>query len=260
MKHSTPLHVCSAKGNVLIMRALLEARAKVDARDSFGRTPLHLSIVGGKDPDLGAGIGIRVDGLVNRPERNGKLGAIIGPLELDEDCAEPTACGDPELCGRYPVLVEDGPAEGILLRPCKLEPVFEVAVDLLLAARADVNLGNHQIGMDSSVLHWAAHSGDVPLARKALSAGAQVNLQRSGSGLAPLHLAIRGRRLEIIDLLISARADTGLTAGGKTALELAAVNGLEFDESSGSFLKSVKSKQCPGGGRAAAAPAPLIAA
>jgi len=214
---------------------LLESRAEVDARDSFGRTPLHICIESAQDKDLGPGIGVRIKGMVRCPERNGKLGAIVGPLEVDED--------DPD-CGWYPVLVEDGPPEGILLKPEKLDTVFDEAVDLLLDARADVNLGNRKIGMDSSMLHWATHSGDIALVRKAIASGALVNKQRDGSGLTPLHLAVRGRRLELLDLLVQARAQMTLTAGGKTVLDLAATNKLELDALSGKFRPLSRQKAC----------------
>jgi len=190
----------------------------VNQRDSYGRTALHICIESAADDEFDAGVGVRVDGLKNRPERNGKLGAIIGPLEVDGGCA---GCEDPE-CGRYPVMVEDGPPEGILLKPVNISTVFDDAIDLLLQYGADVNLGNRKIGMDSTVLHAAARDGNCVLAKKAIAAGANLNMQRAGSDLAPLHIAIRGRKLDFIALLLEAQASVDLVIGGKTTSELAA--------------------------------------
>jgi len=124
------------------------------------------------------------------------------------------------------VLLE-GATEGALLKEANLQKVPEIAVELLLEARADVNLSNQEWGEGRTLLHEAAHSGDVVLLRKAIAAGADIDRRDVKLGFSALHLASRARKDEVVKLLVEAKADTSLqSAGGKTAAELGAKNGL----------------------------------
>merc|ERR1719331_2771904 len=100
-------------------------------------------------------------------------------------------------------------------------------VDLLLQARADVNLGNQVMGEMRTALHEAARVGDSVLLQKVISARAEVDRKdASKMGLTALHLAARSKHHEAIRLLVEARADPLLaTAVGKTARDLAQTNG-----------------------------------
>lgn len=106
-----------------------------------------------------------------------------------------------------------------------MSTVFADAVDFLLGEGADVNLGNHKSGLDHTMLHEASFTGNLGNAEKAIAHGANVNLQRTGSMMTPLHLAVRQRNVELIKLLLNARADPRLPeASGKTAIDLAVIN------------------------------------
>jgi len=99
-------------------------------------------------------------------------------------------------------------------------------VDMILAARADVNLGNQVIGETRTALHEAARFGDASLLQKVLEARAAVDQQDTKLGFSALHLAARSRNHECMVLLVQARADLKqVTSGGKTAAELAETNG-----------------------------------
>merc|ERR1719506_665297 len=216
-RHQTAMHIAAAGSNIALMHRLLDARAGLDATDSYGHTPLHVALVAEDDEDdLCMGSGVRIHGIKSRPERNGKFGAIIGPFE--------------EASGRWPVLVEEGPPEGVLLKPDNISPVFSDSVDFLLGAGADVNLGNHKLGLDHSMLHQAACTGNLANAERAIAHGANVNMQRAGSLLTALHMAVRKRSTEMIETLLKARADPRLTdAHGKTAIDLAAINNVSAE-------------------------------
>jgi len=218
-EHRTPLHYASLQGNVVSMRTLLElGAADPNSRDAQLATPLHLCLHLREEATLEAGGGARVEGLQSRPEWNGRFGSLLGdPRRAAKQEGEP----------RWPVLIDssEGAGEAILLKEQNLRPVADEALDLLLAARANVNLGNHNIGESRTVLHEAARMGDLVLATRCLEARADVNKQDSKLGLSALHVAARGKHHEVAKLIVQSKADVGLvTTSGKTAHELAKVN------------------------------------
>jgi len=114
----------------------------------------------------------------------------------------------------------------VVLRPSNLVALPEETLDVLLAARADVNAGSHRIGESMTVLHVAARLGDESLLQKVLAARAHVNQVDSKLGFSALHLAARGKHLKVVELLLQAEAQIDQKASnGKTALELAKANG-----------------------------------
>lgn len=207
-----------------MMRELMDARADVDVKDSFGCTPLHVCVESAVESELGPSVGICVHGSALGKFRY-KFGAIVG-RGMDRNSDDSDQDLEPS---DYCVVVEDGPPDGMSLDTVHISTIFDVATDLLIEARADVNIGNHRVGVGHSVLHEAARSGLLTLAQKVIAAAADVNTQRVGSGLTPLHLAVRGRKVELVELLLKHRADANLVASGKTAIQLAAVNGLQLD-------------------------------
>lgn len=214
-KHRTPLHYAAGLGNVIAIQALIGAGGSVNAKDSKGNSPMHLCLDLRNNPDIDTGCGVRVAGLQNRAEWNGRLGAVLGP---------PAAADGNEDNMRCPVLLQ-GLAKGVLLKVSNLELVHEEALDMLLDAKADVNAGNHSIGESMTVLHEAARRGDAHLAEKLIGARANLDQVDSKQGLSPLHLAARGKHLEMIKVLVAANAQVGLPASnGKTAADLAKAN------------------------------------
>jgi len=217
-EHRTPLHYAAELGNVIAARLLLQKGCVVDAPESRRLTALHLCLALRADTELEVGCGVKVTGLQKKPEWNGRLGSVVGPKSASDAGTEE----------RWPVLLEgeDSP-DGVLLKADNLTRLPEESLDLLLEARADVNLGNTQWGEGRTVLHEAAHLGDLELARKVLAAGAEVDRQDKKLGFSALHLASRAKKDELVRLLVNARADIHQpSAGGKTAAELGEINGL----------------------------------
>mmetsp|Transcript_86211 Transcript_86211/g.257357 ORF Transcript_86211/g.257357 Transcript_86211/m.257357 type:complete len:540 (-) Transcript_86211:144-1763(-) len=218
-EHRTPLHYASQLGNVVSMGMLLgRGSADPNSRDSRMETPLHLCLqLREPGAPLEVGRGVRLEGLRDRPAWNGRFGSLIGPQLAKQGSSE----------FRWPVLLDSEAAgDAILLKEANLRPVPDAALDLLLAARADVNLGSFTHGESRTVLHEAARTGDLALASRCLEARADVNRQDAKLGLAALHMAARGKHHEVARLLVQSNADVDqVSGGGKKAHELARVNG-----------------------------------
>mmetsp|Transcript_110789 Transcript_110789/g.213392 ORF Transcript_110789/g.213392 Transcript_110789/m.213392 type:complete len:511 (-) Transcript_110789:395-1927(-) len=216
--HRTPLHYAAELGNVIAARFLIKAKADVNRRDGKDLTPLHLCLELRKpEVTIERGMGVRISGLQKKPELNGRLGAVIGQARPSADRTSPE---------RFPVLIEgDGAGDGTLLKADNINLLKEEILDLLLEARADVNLGNQIVGEQRTVLHEAARSGDAALTEKVLSTGAAIG-QQDKMGFSALHIAARGKHIEVVRLLVKAKADkTQVNAQGNTALQLAQKNG-----------------------------------
>jgi len=102
-----------------------------------------------------------------------------------------------------------------------IEEENESTITTLLQAKADVNLGNIQDGMQTSSLVVASHKGKAGLVEKLIEAKANLD-QQGKQGMTALHMAARGGHTTIVKALIAAGADQNLTnQSGTTALELA---------------------------------------
>jgi len=214
--HRTALHYAAQLGNVLSMKLLLDGKSDPNCKDANLSTPLALCLqlreVG---VEVEAGGSARIQGVQSRPAWNGRLGSLVGPV------VEGAADTPP----RWPVLVEGEEAnDAVLLKVANLRHVPDEILDLLLTAKADVNLSS---GREMQLpLHEAARTGDSVLATKCLAAGAEVNKSDVKNGFTALHMAARTKHHEISKLLVQARADVSLTSeAGKTAADLARVNG-----------------------------------
>merc|ERR1711935_590919 len=113
-------------------------------------------------------------------------------------------------------MLREAAKEGVLLKEDNLRGTSEEMVDLLLGARADVNLGNHVMGDTRTCLHEAARFGETALLQKMVSARADLNRKDIKLGMTALHLAARSKNHDIIRILVEARADVLIaTTGGK---------------------------------------------
>jgi ankyrin repeat protein len=216
-----PLHYAAERGNVLVARLLLEAKADVNLKATKEETPLHVCISGvkGDDAKCECGSGVRVHNLQKKPEWNGRLGSLFG------EKAASGGAGYPEVQTRWPVLLEDA-SEGVLLKEDNLELLADDMVDLLLDAGADVNVGNQVTGETRTSLHEAVRIRDTSLLQKVIAAKADLDSKDSASGLTALHLAARSKQHEAISILVQAKADLSQeTSNGKTAAQLAETNG-----------------------------------
>jgi len=93
-------------------------------------------------------------------------------------------------------------------------------IDVLLRAKANVNLGNMESGMKNTPLMDAAHAGKCELAEKLIAAKADVNAQGK-SDMSALHLAARRGDVNVVQVLVAARADVAQRSQCGTAAELA---------------------------------------
>jgi len=222
-KHRSPLHYAAELGNLLVAKSLLEAAADPNHQDSKMETPFHLCLSSLKSDDVSFqhGCGVRIHSLLKRPEWNDCLGSVFGPAP-ESGGGYPTGGGAAQ---RWPVLLETG-TEGVLLKEDNLQLLSGEMVDLLLHARADVNLGNQVIGETRTALHEAARLGDAALLQKVVAARADVDRKDAKLGFTALHLAARSKHHDAIAILVEARADLlQTTSGGKSAAELAETNG-----------------------------------
>ncbi|CAK9102541.1 Ankyrin repeat [Durusdinium trenchii] len=214
-QHRTALHYAALQSNFILAKLLVEARAAINVGDGKQMTPLHLCVQALEEHDLEVASGVRVEGLQSRPEWNGCYGSIIGP----------SATGSEYRVERWPVLI-DGKEEGVMLKGENLSTVHLDTIDLLLKARADVNLGNLHWGEGRTLLHEVAHRGNLSLTQKVLAAKADLQRQDK-QGFSALHLAARQRRSEVLRLLVESKADLTLQSeAGKTAVDLGSINGL----------------------------------
>jgi ankyrin repeat protein len=105
----------------------------------------------------------------------------------------------------------------------------EGMAELLLAAGASPDIGNADIGLDNTLLAWAASRRRLEQVQLLLRHGADPN--RAGkSGMYPLHMAARAGGKEVLQALLQSGADTTRTCAthpncaGVTALQLVEKN------------------------------------
>ena len=95
------------------------------------------------------------------------------------------------------------------------------AVDLLISPWADVNAGNHNVGIEWTNLHTAANEGDLSLAECILQTGTALVNKQDKTGFAPFHVAARKRHRKLVECLIKNGADVGIaTLAGNKAVDI----------------------------------------
>jgi len=101
-----------------------------------------------------------------------------------------------------------------------IEEDHDAVIDFLLESRADVDLCTLDSGMMNSPLMDAAYAGKHMLAEKLIRARADVN-KAGKQDMTALHLATRRGDLNMVKILLEARADPTLESKSGTALNLA---------------------------------------
>ena len=193
--------------------ALLEGGADVNARDSRGNTPLHMSW---RDPPhrLIEDMGRWIDGAAAV-----LLAAGADPSALN-DRGEPAGPGN---CGNWH---RRSFAAAAVPRRLDVLPLLTTPVlsdyAKCVAAGADIaarDAGGH------TVLHHAAAAADTPAIALLLDAGAEADV-RAPDGTTPLHAAVRAGRADVATMLLRRGADVNVAGdGGTTPLHVAARNG-----------------------------------
>ena len=204
----TILHVACDKGDINLVKKLLEAGADPNVTDKFGITPLSV--------------------------RTGSGGTILhvacdkGDINLVNKLLE--AGADPNVTDKFgitPLSVRTSSGGTILHVACDKGDIK--LVKKLLEAGADPNVTDKlgitplSVRTDSggTILHVACNKGDIKIVKKLLEAGADPNITdklgitplsvRTGSGRTILHVACDKEDIKLVKKLLEAGADPNVT-------------------------------------------------
>ncbi|KFY68180.1 hypothetical protein V496_01247 [Pseudogymnoascus sp. VKM F-4515 (FW-2607)] len=209
----TPLHAATAEGDIEVVRFLLENGARIDAEDGRCRTPLTIAIGLGYVAvvDLllvqcGSNLRIQRGGLETILLHYAAITSHVVVIELIlargglKDLEAKNDSGEtPLLC----CLSLD--AADFLYSEDDFK-AREKAVEALICAGANLSARDNS---GRSVLHGAARYGLHALVLKCLNSGIGIN--DDGLGIPPpLHLAVWGAHLELVQLLLSFGANPSL--------------------------------------------------
>jgi ankyrin repeat protein len=196
--HLATQNVAMVSNGSDIVRMLVEAGADLNCQD--------------EDPDFDPEFTSKTFG--DRPEHR-------TPLHY--------ACSEGDVASAK-VLVEAGAdlniQDGKMMTPLHLaiEEDHCDCIDLLLNAKANINLGNLSSGVDNTPLMDAAAAGNTELVKKLIGAKADINKQGK-QDMSALHLAARKKHTQTAEALIAAGGDMNQESKCGTALQLARKNG-----------------------------------
>ncbi|KAL9620028.1 MAG: hypothetical protein Q9160_005406 [Pyrenula sp. 1 TL-2023] len=189
------LHIASFRENPDYVRTLLEYGADTSAKDLYGQTALHQAVLNGFERTIAALVKGGSDINARRRYREWIPGHRWGLAQ-----------------GQTPLMLACGydlNFENIRSRQGRI-------IDLLLLHGADASLYDDD---QKSCLQYAAMSGHLGLARKALNAGVGVNTQDK-DGIYPLHSAVRSLDTNLIKLLLHHGANVwSVDNAGRRALQ-----------------------------------------
>ena len=202
-------------GNAETVNLLIEAGAKVNAYNKFGKTPLHLAVICGHTDNVkalieaGADINLQDDleeTALHKAAYNGLTKIAVSLIELGANInAKDKSGGTPLHQAAYKGHTDTVKA---------------------LTAVKGVNLNSRDL-QEETPLHWAARYGKTEIAEALIEAGANVNARNNGK-ITPLHWAARYGKTEIAEALIEAGANVNLKNNErKTALDMAKASGYE---------------------------------
>ncbi len=173
--------------DIVLVKALFEAGADVNARDKLGETPLHVAVVRGYREI--ASLLIEKGADVNARDVRGLTPVHAAAWRGSRDTVD--------------LLITNG-ADINALDKDRLTPLHTAAlagrtetVALLIEKGADVNAQNKNA---LTPLHVAALAGDKETVALLINKGANVNAQ-SKDGLTPLNMASKQDHWEVVELL-----------------------------------------------------------
>lgn len=213
----TPLHLAASLGCDDMMPLILQQGAVVDALDSQRRTPFHLAATRRSFASVevllaaGADLSLRFG---DEDESALETAAIYGDVDVMRAIV------------RHGVDVNARDSEGFTALHAAAENNQEGAIDVLIAAGADVNARGGG-GKGKTPLYLASASGSLEAALALLRNGADVHELASYRRTA-LHVAAKRGHTDIVNALLDAGARLHLRTNkfsGDTPLDLAAKRG-----------------------------------
>uniref|UniRef100_A0A8C7ZV98 Ankyrin 1 n=1 Tax=Oryzias sinensis TaxID=183150 RepID=A0A8C7ZV98_9TELE len=198
----TPLHIASRRGNVIMVRLLLDRGAQIDL------TPLHCAARNGHFRiieillDNGAPIQAKTKVQHQTPSKRSSLSLFECLMQHNESWS-------PGSNGLSPIHMA---AQGDHMDCIKQLLQYNAEID-------DITLDH------LTPLHVAAHCGHHRMAKVLLDKGAKPN-SRALNGFTPLHIACKKNHLRVMDLLIKHSASIeAVTESGLTPLHVASFMG-----------------------------------
>jgi ankyrin repeat protein len=254
----TPLHYAAMRGHKDVVELLLANGADVNAEDNFGETPLHCAADGNKDL---VALLLSKGANVNATDRAGVTPLDIAASAGHKDVAElliankaevnihdAVDLGDLEklkaLLKENPYLVSRKDNNGET--PLHLAALYgsREAAEVLLANNADVNAkdnyGRTPLQMMSNKevadlllankadvnIHDAVRLGDLEKVKSLLKSTPELVASKDTQGCTPLHLAAGKGRKDMVELLLTNKADVNATdSGGDTPFHAATAKG-----------------------------------
>ncbi|OWK37815.1 ankyrin repeat domain-containing protein [Fimbriiglobus ruber] len=204
----TALHVAAAQDAAGTVDLLLNAKADANLKDNDGRTPMEYAASQGHS-DL-----VRRLAKVQTEPLGFFSAVILGKAERVK-----------ELLKAKPELVKARTRQGNGWTPLQIaaREGHEETVRALLDAGGDVNGAKGAKG-EISPLVWAVWTErpNIKLVKLLIERGADVNQHGGWGSEAPLHHAVKYGNVELVKLLLEAKADPAVTESfGKTPLDLA---------------------------------------
>ena len=214
-KGNTPLHLASDDDHLEIFRILLEYNAEVNSRNKDGSTPLLIASSNGNINLFRLLLAHNAHAFVHDNRGNTPLHVATfgGHLEVVRNLLELKAD------------VDSLNSEGLTPFQQALEGQGEAYLDivwLLLNHGADAKVHGKS---GNTLLHFAAFTGDLELARISLEHSPEVINSQNEDGSTAFHLGLRRRNIDVAQLLLDHSADVHMhDKHGNTPLYIAVCN------------------------------------
>jgi len=223
--------------DINIIRALINAGAKVNVKNIIGQTPLHLATHSHTTEYTDA-----VDALI-------KAGANVDAVDNEgvTPLLQATVRGHIHI---VKALLDAEANVNVATPDVGLTPLqgaashgYMDAIRALLAAGAKVNTKNI---VDKTALYFAAESGHTDAVRELLEAGADVDAEMN-DGSTPLYAAVKSGHVDVVRALVKAGANVDATTNrGATPINISKnpeIYKVLTETQSGGSRKSKKSKK-----------------
>ncbi|XP_021712114.1 uncharacterized protein LOC5564954 isoform X2 [Aedes aegypti] len=210
--HGTPLHTAAGKGNIEMVKLLIDHNANIDTKDDEGCTPLHYASRNGNLEMVKLLIDNRanVDTTQNEgwtPLHYASQNGHIDVVKLLIDNRANVDTTQNEGCTPLHKAAENGHLD---------------VVKLLIDNKANVDTAQSE---GWTPLHYASRNGNLELVKLLIDNRANVDTAQY-EGWTPLHYASRNGQLDVVKLLIDNRANVDTTQNeGCTPLHYASQNG-----------------------------------